>query len=124
MNRIFQGKLERSFITAAFTVVDRAARSITYSSAGHPPAIIARADGTLDYLSTGGIMLGFVDTPYPETTTAFVPGDRLLLYTGRPDRGSGSRRRRRFSATTNCPAQLLAVPRFRLTRSPTRSSRA
>ena len=81
MNRIFQGKLERSFITAAYAVVDRAARSIAYSSAGHPPAIIARADGTLDYLSTGGIMLGFVDTPYPETTTAFVPGDRLLLYT-------------------------------------------
>ena len=81
MNGIFQGKLERSFITAAYAVVDRAARSITYSSAGHPPAIIARADGTLDRLSTGGIMLGFVDMPYPETTTAFVPGDWLLLYT-------------------------------------------
>ena len=81
MNRIFQGKLERSFITAAYAVVDRAARTIAYSSAGHPPAIIARADGTLDYVSTGGMMMGFIDAPYPETTTAFAPGDRLLLYT-------------------------------------------
>jgi sigma-B regulation protein RsbU (phosphoserine phosphatase) len=81
MNRVFQGKFERSFITAAYAVVDLAARMITYSSAGHPPAIIVRADGTLDRLSTGGTMLGFVEGPYPETTTPFAAGDRLLLYT-------------------------------------------
>jgi sigma-B regulation protein RsbU (phosphoserine phosphatase) len=81
MNRVFRGKLEKSFITAAYAVIDRDARSITYSSAGHPPAIVARADGTIDLLSAGGIMLGFAEATYPETTTPFVPGDRLLLYT-------------------------------------------
>ena len=81
INQTFIGRFDSSFITAFYAVVDSAQRAVTYSSAGHPPALLVRRTGAIDLLSMGAMMLGFADVPYPEASVPFGPGDRLLIYT-------------------------------------------
>ena len=81
VNHTFLGRFDGSFITAFYAVIDTAAGAVTYSSAGHPPAFVVRASQRIESLPTGGLMLGFMDAPYPQDTAAFAPGDRLVLYT-------------------------------------------
>ena len=53
------------------------------ASGGHPPALLLRADGSADVLSTpGGTLVGILPQPHfvPATAT-LAPGDTLLLYT-------------------------------------------
>ena len=54
-------------------------------SCGHPPALLVRADGHADLVEAPpGLPLGlpsWLGRTYTETTVAWGPGDRLLLYT-------------------------------------------
>ncbi|MDT0475326.1 SpoIIE family protein phosphatase [Streptomyces sp. DSM 41014] len=68
--------------------------------AGHPPALIRRADGRVQRLGTTGTLLGVLDTVrLTDVRFRLAPGDLLLLYTdgaceARPDpRAAGPRRR-------------------------------
>ncbi|MFH8370888.1 PP2C family protein-serine/threonine phosphatase [Streptomyces sp. NPDC018031] len=56
---------------------------LTLAGGGHPPALLLRADATVDRLETpGGQLLGVVpDADVAETTVHLAPGDTLLLYT-------------------------------------------
>ncbi|MFD5271572.1 SpoIIE family protein phosphatase [Streptomyces sp. NPDC058335] len=56
---------------------------ITLASGGHPPALLMRADGGVDYLPTpGGQLIGVLPDAHIATTTIRLdPGDTLLLYT-------------------------------------------
>lgn len=52
-----------------------------YCSAGHPPALLLRANGTLEKLSEGGMLLGAVSTaPYVSGCFELNSGDVLLVY--------------------------------------------
>jgi sigma-B regulation protein RsbU (phosphoserine phosphatase) len=54
---------------------------LNYCSAGHPPAFLLRANGTLEKLSEGGMLLGAVSTaPYVSGSFELNPGDLLLVY--------------------------------------------
>jgi phosphoserine phosphatase RsbU/P len=55
----------------------------TVASGGHPPALLLRADGSVDVLSTpGGTLVGILPKPHFTTaTTVLAPGDTLVLYT-------------------------------------------
>ncbi len=62
---------------------DDGTRPVTWSSAGHPPPVVRRADGTAALLAgrTGALLgLGF-GAPRPEHDATLHPGDVLLLYT-------------------------------------------
>ncbi|MGW1966457.1 PP2C family protein-serine/threonine phosphatase [Streptomyces sp. NPDC001935] len=70
--------------TAATAWIDWETRTITYSSAGHPPPALLRGDGSVDFLD------GATDPPLgarpehverPEAATDFAVGDTLVLYT-------------------------------------------
>ncbi|MET9059410.1 SpoIIE family protein phosphatase [Streptomyces antibioticus] len=73
---------ESTTVVTAF--VDRAARTVTYSSAGHPPPALLRPDGTVTFLDEA------TDPPLaarpehlarPQTRTSFEEAATLVLYT-------------------------------------------
>ena len=57
-------------------------RTVTYANAGHNWPLLARADGSHEWLKDGGTLLGILeDLPMPEGGVTLGPGDRLVLYT-------------------------------------------
>ena len=65
-------------------IYDPAARTLSYSSAGHnPPRLIRCRDGTVQALEeVGGPPLGLIeDLEYEETTFELQPGDVVAFYT-------------------------------------------
>lgn len=81
------GQVRAPFCTVAFGTITPDARagsfSISLASGGHPPAVIMRGDGSVDYFDTvGGQLIGLL--PHPHIVTISIrldPGDTLLLYT-------------------------------------------
>ncbi|WP_431675982.1 PP2C family protein-serine/threonine phosphatase [Kitasatospora sp. KL5] len=70
--------------TAVTCFLDWDERTITYSSAGHPPPVLLHADGTavlLDQATDPPLDAHPEPTPRPQATVAFNPGDVLALYT-------------------------------------------
>ncbi len=70
-------------VTAFVGVVDPRSWSLTYSSAGHPPAYVRRPDGTLMTLGGAGLPLG-VPIEADRRTRHLVgipPGSLIVLYT-------------------------------------------
>ncbi|URN14667.1 MULTISPECIES: PP2C family protein-serine/threonine phosphatase [Streptomyces] len=73
------------YCTAVYGVIepgpDRAV--VRLASGGHPPALVMRAGGRVDFLHTpGGMLVGVLPTaPFVTAETVLVPGDTLLLYT-------------------------------------------
>ncbi|MFD4264122.1 PP2C family protein-serine/threonine phosphatase [Streptomyces sp. NPDC058534] len=70
--------------TAALAVIDGTSRTISYSSAGHLPAALVRADGTVDFLDQATdppLATRPEHTSRPQTETTFTEGSVLVLYT-------------------------------------------
>ena len=54
---------------------------LSYVNAGHNPPIVVRADGSLDSLTTGGVVLGlFEEGEYEQATTELGRGDVLVVF--------------------------------------------
>ena len=70
------------FATFCFARIERGARRIVYSNAGHNPPLLVSANGTTALLSEGGMVLGiFPDNSYDQAVIAIGPGDRVVFYT-------------------------------------------
>jgi len=70
------------FVTFCYCVVDLDRGLVSYANAGHNPPLVVRAEGTIDALSTTGLVLGVSsDWIYTTGTAAFGPGDRLICFT-------------------------------------------
>jgi serine phosphatase RsbU (regulator of sigma subunit) len=70
--------------TAVSAYLDWTARSVTYSSAGHPPAALMLPDGRVEFLDQAtdpplGASPGHITRP--QATVPFLPGSTLVLYT-------------------------------------------
>lgn len=61
--------------------LDPATGILEYCSAGHPPALLLRANGDLESLSEGGLLLGVTsDAIYYSAKVQLGPDDVLLVY--------------------------------------------
>jgi len=55
---------------------------VSYTNAGHNPPFIARADGSIEGLQSGGPVLGiFDDATFELGSTVLEPGDLMFIYT-------------------------------------------
>ena len=75
---------DEDFASATCLLLQRQGSStmVTLASAGHPPALVRRLDGTLEEYPRNGPITGlFVDTIYQERMFRLEAGDLLLLYT-------------------------------------------
>lgn len=72
-----------TFATLFVGIVDLARGTISYCSAGHPPALLARAGtGELSILDVqSGVVGAFKDIKYRDGVATIAEGDILLLYT-------------------------------------------
>ena len=81
------------FATAFLAILDPRSGRLDYSSAGHPPAMILRADGSVELLGVPGLPLRVADSvDYRSMDSNLAPGDKLILYTdGISEARSGAR---------------------------------
>jgi serine phosphatase RsbU (regulator of sigma subunit) len=71
---------DEDFVTAVLVDLTDPTR-ITVTSCGHPPAVLVHRDGTAEHVEAPvGLPLG-LGGGFATATTAWQPGDRLLLYT-------------------------------------------
>lgn len=93
-------------------------RRFVVSSAGHPPALIVRADGeVLEAPRTGPLLGAFSDGEWPEQTISLREEDLVLIYTDGVTEAPGTRQRfglprlKRLLAESrgSSPGQLLAT---------------
>src|SRR5256886_1881183 len=83
VNYLLWESIERNqFVTAFYGILDATNRTLSYSNAGHSPALLMKADGTERFEERGGVPLGmFRDSRYYEYFEPIEPGDAFVLYT-------------------------------------------
>lgn len=70
------------FITYFHGIYDRRDHSFKYVNAGHNPPTLVRADGSMELLEKGGLLLGVLaGMPYESGTVTLGPGDVLSMFT-------------------------------------------
>ncbi len=70
------------FITYFHGVFDASDRSFHYVNAGHNPPMLVHADGTMEELEVGGLLLGVMKgMPYERGEVGLQPGDVLAMFT-------------------------------------------
>jgi len=83
INRLMLARGESGMFATGFLArLDRATLELHYSNAGHNHPLLLRADGRIEVLHKGGLLLGvFADPKLEEGMVVLAPGDRVILYT-------------------------------------------
>ncbi len=83
VNNLMCESLEpENFVTAIYGVLDCKNAIFTFANCGHLPGILLRANGSVEELLEGGLLLGIRrDAIYEERPMYFGPGDVLCLFT-------------------------------------------
>lgn len=83
LNRMTAGRYDRMHGTVLCVRLSLSTGRLQYSSAGHPPVLICKADGEADYLdgALAPLVGALPSTVFTTAETRLEPGDRLLLYT-------------------------------------------
>jgi phosphoserine phosphatase RsbU/P len=83
VNRLFlQNSSGASYTTLFVGAYDETTRRLQYANCGHPPALLARRDGTVDRLGSTCPVLGmFENVDCVVDEVRFREGDALVLYT-------------------------------------------
>jgi len=81
LNREFPVSRHGRFLTIWYGVLDLDAPELTFSTAGHPPAVLIGSDGETGLLSTNGIATGcMVSAAYENMRRPLRTGDTLFIY--------------------------------------------
>lgn len=80
-NRLMLEEIQaEQYFTMVFAIVDRVARTISLTQAGHPHPFLLRKTGVVEQLGQGGLPIGLIPgARYERHQVGFDPGDRLLL---------------------------------------------
>jgi len=79
------------FVTAFLGLLDAASGRLVYANAGHNPPALLRADGSIEWLSAGGLMLGIMrEARFESGEATLARGDLLALYTDGVTEGADS----------------------------------
>jgi len=82
INHYLVGATPENKFATVFLGCLRANGRLEYVSAGHNPAVLASADGTVRLLHSSGPPFGLLaDADYPSEQVEIAPGDLLLIYT-------------------------------------------
>jgi sigma-B regulation protein RsbU (phosphoserine phosphatase) len=69
------------FATLFVGLYDDRTRTLCYTNAGHNPPMLVRADGSIERLTTGGMMVGAFDwAQYDQAAVQLRSGDALVIY--------------------------------------------
>jgi sigma-B regulation protein RsbU (phosphoserine phosphatase) len=69
------------FVTFFLGRLDPSTGCLEYVNAGHNPPLLVRADGSLETLTEGGMVLGmFESVAYDQGAAELAPGDTLLIF--------------------------------------------
>jgi serine phosphatase RsbU (regulator of sigma subunit) len=72
----------RKFLTLFFGVLEPESGQLRYVSAGHNPALLVRASGSIERVESTGVPVGMLpNSSWREETLRLEPGDLLALYT-------------------------------------------
>ena len=82
VNRIVcQNVPDGKYVTLFMAQLDPPTGCLMYVNAGHNPPLLVRADGTVDRLEEGGMVLGMFDSvPYEDGEVEMRAGDTLLIF--------------------------------------------
>ena len=82
VNKLFyESTPQEQFATLFFAHYDDGQRRLRYVNCGHPPAILVRADGSVERLSPTGTVLGVFSTwTAEERTVDLKTGDTLVIF--------------------------------------------
>lgn len=83
VNALFSKDTEESsaFVTAWSAMIHPQTHKLTYSSCGHPPAILKKKNGGVEMLSTTGVAFGVMEMEkIDEKSCILEEGDFLILY--------------------------------------------
>jgi sigma-B regulation protein RsbU (phosphoserine phosphatase) len=79
--QLYENTPREKYVTFFFAVYDAAARTLTYTNAGHLPPVLLRR-GKVERLKVGGTVVGlFSPLTYEQAEIQILPGDLLLAFT-------------------------------------------
>jgi sigma-B regulation protein RsbU (phosphoserine phosphatase) len=80
-HQLYESTPREKYATLFLGVYDGTDRRLTYSNGGHLPPILLSEDGSSQWLTCGGTVVGlFPDVRYPEATVQLRRGDILVGY--------------------------------------------
>jgi serine phosphatase RsbU (regulator of sigma subunit) len=78
---VCQNVPSNKYVTFFMASLDPPTGRLNYVNAGHNPPLHVRAEGTLETLEEGGMVLGMFDSvPYADGTAQLHPGDTLVIF--------------------------------------------
>lgn len=82
LNRLIMSEMETEhYLTLLLADVDLRSGRATLAQAGHPHPAIQRADGTVEFVGSGGLPVGLIgDAEFQQFEVQLAPGDRLLIH--------------------------------------------
>lgn len=81
-NQLVHATTLEKFATLFYGIFNQKTLVFHYTNAGHHFPILRRANGQIEYLKTGGLLLGFLkDVAYRSAKIRLFPGDVIVFYT-------------------------------------------
>ena len=82
LNEIFNSEIDTEhYFTMALAIVDFSTGLATVVQAGHPPPLVQRATGEVEFIGEGGLPIGLIDdATYDSFEVQLNEGDRMFLY--------------------------------------------